>query len=65
MIKVNKENINFSTEHKEQVTAYIEHTPSYERKEVCSRIFWTGGQQPSYGGYNQAAVDRGILAARS
>jgi len=40
MIKVNKENINFSTEHKEQVTAYIEHTPSYERKEVCSRIFW-------------------------
>jgi hypothetical protein len=40
MIKVNKENINFSTEGKEQLTAYVEHAPEYDRKEVCSRIFW-------------------------
>tara|TARA_R100000781_G_scaffold58653_1_gene37688 strand:- start:398 stop:694 length:297 start_codon:yes stop_codon:yes gene_type:complete len=40
MIKVNKENINFSTKGKEQLTAYVEHAPEYDRKEVCSRIFW-------------------------
>ena len=40
MIKVNKENINSSTKGKEQLTAYVEHAPEYDRKEVCSRIFW-------------------------
>jgi hypothetical protein len=40
MIEANKKNIDSLTEHKEQVTAYIEHSPNYERKEVCSRIFW-------------------------
>ena len=43
MIKVNKENINSSTkgtEGKEQITAYVEYSPEYDRKEVCFRIFW-------------------------
>tara|TARA_R110001599_G_scaffold337237_4_gene555489 strand:+ start:140 stop:433 length:294 start_codon:yes stop_codon:yes gene_type:complete len=40
MIKVNKENINSSTKGKEQLTAYVEYSPEYDRKEVCFRIFW-------------------------
>ena len=45
MIKVNKENINSSTEGKEQLTAYVEHAPEYDRKEVCSRIFWNDEEE--------------------
>ena len=40
MIEANKKNIDSLTGHKEQVTAYFEYSPLYERKEVCSRIFW-------------------------
>ena len=45
MIKVNKENINSSTKGKEQLTAYVEHAPKYDRKEVCSRIFWNDEEE--------------------
>ena len=39
-IDVLKANVESDMGKKEQLTAYVEHAPEYDRKEVCSRIFW-------------------------